>query len=132
DVQQQDRRVTLGAVGEAAAAEQVVQGLHAVLDVHDRVGEVGVAKRVDRHLCIVRAVLGEEDGADGGHEVGFRLARSRLAGRVKWKVAPLPGSDLAQTRPLCLVTTRLTLARPMPVPLNSLGECSRWNTPNSL
>src|SRR5690606_14984576 len=119
-------------VGEAAAPEQVVQRLHAVLQVDDGIGQVRVAQGVDRHFRVVRAVLGEKDGADGGHAVLLRCARSRLAGRVKWKVAPLPGADSAQTRPLCLVTTRLTLARPIPVPVNSLGACRRWKTPNSL
>src|SRR5690606_12023468 len=123
--------VALGAVGEAAAAEQVVQRLHAILHVDDGVGQVGVAQGIDRHLGVVRAVLGKQDGADRGHAAELRGPDSGFSGRVKWKVAPWPGSDSAQTRPLCRVTTRLTLARPMPVPANSLGECRRWNTPKS-
>src|SRR3546814_14818978 len=52
-------------------------------------------------------------GADRAHVVVPLLsAGSRVAGRVKWKVAPLPGSDSAQTRPSWRVMTRLTLARP--------------------
>src|SRR3546814_12640215 len=103
---------TLFRSGEAAAAQQVVQRLDAVLHVHDRVDQVGVAQGVDRHLRVVGAVFGQQDGADRAHVVvPLLLAGSRVAGRVKWKVAPLPGSDSAQTRPSWRVMTRLTLAR---------------------
>src|SRR5690606_13377036 len=118
---------------EAAPAQQVVKRFHAVLNVHDRVDQVRVAERIDRHLGVVRAVFGKQDGADRAHVVvPLLVVGSRIAGRVKWKVAPFPGSDSAQTRPSWRVITRLTLARPMPVPENSDAACRRWNTPNSL
>lgn len=47
-------------------------------------------------------------------------------GRVKKNVEPFPGSDSAQTRPPCLSTIFLQMARPMPVPTYSLFECNRW------
>src|SRR5690606_9222427 len=104
-----------------------------VLHVHDQVHQVGCAERIDRHFGVVRAVFGKQDGADRAHvAVPLLVAGSSVAGRVKWKVAPRPGSDSAQTRPSCRVTTRLTLARPMPVPENSDAACRRWNTPNGL
>src|SRR5439155_2179258 len=55
-----------------------------------------------------------------------------LGDRVKWNVAPLPGSPSAQTRPPCLWTMRCTVARPRPYPANSSARCRRWNTPKSL
>src|SRR5439155_4551904 len=55
-----------------------------------------------------------------------------LGDRVKWNVAPLPGSASAQTLPPCLWTMRCTVARPKPYPANSSARCRRWNTPKSL
>ncbi len=37
-------------------------------------------------------------------------------GRRKMKLAPLPGSPRASTRPPCSLTIRCTMARPRPVP----------------
>jgi len=51
--------------------------------------------------------------------------------RVKKKVAPLSTSPSAHTRPPCRATIRWTVARPIPVPLNSASLCSRWNGTNS-
>src|SRR5690606_33653438 len=132
DVQQQHCRVALLAVGEAPAAQQVVHHFHAVLDVHDRVDQVGVAQRVQGHLGVGGAVFGQQDGADVAHCVGSDDGLSSDAGMVKWKVAPASGAASAPTWPPWRVTTRRTLARPMPVPWYSEALCMRWNTPNSL
>src|SRR5690606_4268104 len=132
DVEQQYRRVAFGAVGPLAAPVQVVQHFHPVLDVHDGVGQVRLAQRIDRHFGVVWAVLGQQDGAQFGHGVvSLWAGRSPASGSVKWKVAPLPGSPSAWIRPPWRASTRRTLARPMPVPGNSLGACRRWNTPNN-
>ena len=45
---------------------------------------------------------------------------SRVVGRVKKKVAPLPGSDSTQMRPPDCSIIRLQIARPIPVPGYSL------------
>ena len=42
--------------------------------------------------------------------------RLPLTGNGEEKVAPWPGSPLAQIRPPCRSTIRLQIARPMPVP----------------
>src|SRR5690606_24089847 len=132
DVQQQDRRLLVRTVGEAAAALQALQRLDPVLHVDDGVGEVGLAQGVDRHFGVGCAVFGQQDRADGAHAVKLPECAESCAGRMKWKVAPLPGSDSAQMRPPWRLSTRRTLARPMPVPGYSLALCRRWNTPNSL
>src|SRR5688572_23749196 len=56
----------------------------------------------------------------------------REEGRLKKKVAPLPTSASAHTRPPCRVIIRCTNASPTPVPSNSVILCRRWNTPNNL
>src|SRR5690606_19626366 len=132
DGRQQRGRVRVGAVGEPAGALQVFHRLHAVLHVDDRIGEVGLAQGVDRHLGVGCAVFGQQDGTDGTHAMTLPGSAESCGGRTKWKVARLPGSDSAQMRPPWRASTRSTLARPMPVPGYSLALCSRWSTPNSL
>src|SRR5262249_52740888 len=54
-----------------------------------------------------------------------------LAPSVKNKVAPSSTSACAQMTPPWRWVMRCTVAKPMPVPSNSLAPCSRWKGTNS-
>ncbi len=69
-------------------------------------------------------------GKGGGGTV--RDGAVQRGGKGKEASRRASGADSAQMRPPWRISTRRTLARPMPVPAKSLALCRRWNTPNSL
>ena len=102
--------VTPGGVG--AAGEQEVEGLGAVLDPHEVVGDVLAAQRPHAQVRVGRLVFGEQDldrlGRAGVVAVGHGVspisveAAGRAAaaeGRAKEKHAPSPTRPSAQVRP---------------------------------
>src|ERR1700733_13373187 len=74
-------------------------------------------------LVIIRHQDGE--GLSPGNHSGFSL--SRLVGMVTVKVEPVPGVLCAVIVPPWCSAIRRQIARPMPVPSNSLRPCNRWN-----
>src|SRR5690606_25552631 len=113
--------------GVVAAAMEIVQRLDAVTGDDDFVRDAMGIQGRQRQLNVVLAVLGEQN-LSNGRDHGFSLH----LGSVTTNVAPRSTSPTAEMRPPCRTIVRLTLARPMPVPSNSLDRCSRWNTPKSL
>src|ERR1700694_2514008 len=105
---------------------------------HSRHGAEATATRGAKHDPPARGVGRRSDrprpGAyrrTGGDESRPKalIERAQRRARVKWNVAPFPTSPSAQVRPPCLSTILRTLARPTPVPANSLEWRRRngWN-----
>src|SRR5450759_5320913 len=64
DVQQDDGRVSVVAIGVCARAMKVVECFDAVFHVDDRIAEVCLTQSVHRHFGVGKVVLDEQDGAD--------------------------------------------------------------------
>ena len=68
-VEEHQRGLIVGPLGELAAPIQVVQRLGAVSDVHDFVGELVRCERVENQFRVARAVLDEQNAFQCVHAV---------------------------------------------------------------
>ena len=109
-------------------AVQVFQRLHAVVGHHDLIEDVALLQRAEGEELVVLVVFHEQDQS-AVHDPSPPTGASASVNR---KVAPSPTTPSAQIRPPWRRTIRCTVARPMPVPGNSRGECSRLNGANNL
>src|ERR1035441_7427369 len=113
EVQQDDLRQADVPAGITARAEEIVQRLHAVASDDHLVENLSLVESKEGEFLVVRIVFHQQDQR-AGHDASLN---------VKQKTAPSPTVASAQTRPPWRITTRCTVARPMPVPGNS---CMPW------
>ncbi len=88
DVEQHDGRNHGGPVGPGAALKQTVERLDAILDMDDRVCELRLAQRVNRHLGVGRAVFDQQDRANFLHHERPLQNWFCVRGSEKKNVAP--------------------------------------------
>ncbi len=140
DVEQQEHRtggVFRPAYGSLALDE--VEGLLAVLESVDAVGQTGPFQVALDQVGVSVVVLDEHDQDRLGCHVGVLLVATwvagggsaiaplrgarppRRAGRATKKVVPTPAADSSQILPPCRSTIRRTRARPMPSPCATFG-----------
>src|SRR5690606_35629676 len=112
-VQHDQGRIALCPISELTLSCNVVQRLLAILDPGDIVDESNALECAHRHLRICCRILGKQNM--GGQHVLHALVSSSL-GMLKLNTVSRPGSLCAHMRPPCRTTTRLTMARPTPVP----------------
>src|SRR5690606_18464953 len=118
--------VTGIAAGIFAAREQVVQGVHAVVDDVQRVGDFRFGERDPGQLHIVRIVLDQQDRPGAHHD-----RASCAAGSSTWNTLPLPGSESTPRLPPSRVAMRCAIASPRPWPPPSSGPWTRWKGSNT-
>src|SRR6516225_9385231 len=102
--------------------------LFAILGFSDFV--IGAGEHIADYLAIIRLVLDHQNALAHALPAGC----STRNGMVKKNVEPLPSFDSTQSRPPCISTIRLAMARPRPVPplalVCALSDC--WNSSNIL
>ena len=123
-----DAELTMRALKKGGLANQLlwVKDGQQALDYLFRKGEYAgrgehqprlvLLERPQGEIAIVGVVLDQQ-----------HLAIHQCSPSVNDRVAPRPGAASAHTRPPCRSTMRCQVARPIPVPSNSDGACSRWN-----
>ena len=144
DVQQQEDGLLAGvAAGVGALAADEVQGLLAVLEALQAVGQAGAFQVALDQAGVAVVVLGEHDQEGlGAHRLrsprgsGWAgVGPAAAAGAARRRRAPLPGAaagrrrtwcrrpaaDSSQIRPPCRSTIRRTRASPMPSPWATSG-----------
>src|SRR5690606_2070745 len=119
---------------------QLLEALHTVLRVHHRVRDLQLLHRPDERLGVDAVVFHQQYVYGFPHHAARSFACFACSRRCapaastifhsNLNTVPVPcpaSTGSCQMRPPCHSTTRLTIARPIPLPSTSSRGCSVWN-----